>query len=579
MKKLLITLLTFILLLCTVGLVACSSPSHSHSYVEGECSCGAIDTTYKQGLLYSLVNNNTEYSIVKYTGSNANVIIPEVYKDKPVTSIGERAFYDCDSLESIVIPDSVTSIGEYAFFYCSSLESIIIPDSVTSIGTDAFYGCANLQFYIDGNLKYLGNSENKYIYLAGTTSSNITTVIVNSHCKFIGSYAFSSCYSLELIVIQNSVTSIGDYAFYYCKSLTNIEIPNSVTSIGDYAFEDCWSLQSIVIPNSVINVGEEAFSGCDKLKYNTQSNLKYLGNSENLYLYLEGTTSNSLTSITINANCKIVGASAFSDCNSLTNIKVSDGNSNYVSINGDLYSKDGKTLVQYATGKTEKIFIIPTTVTNIGAYAFSRCDSLRAIVMPDNVTSIGNYAFFICDSLEVIEISNNVMSIGEYAFFSCSSLTSITIPNGAKSIEIGAFRNCSSLTNITIPKSVANIGVSAFSYCSSLTKVNFLGTIDEWMQSKIAQHLETQYDLYLNNEIVTKLETTSLTEIPSYAFYKCKSLTSIIISDSVTSVGSYAFRDCDSLTIYCQAQSKPSGWDNDWNYSNCTVVWGYKGEN
>ncbi|MBR5787689.1 MAG: Ig-like domain-containing protein, partial [Muribaculaceae bacterium] len=111
-----------------------------------------------------------------------------------VTIIGDRAFYGCESLTSIQIPNSVTSIGEFAFFDCFSLTIIQIPNSVTSIGD----------------------------------------------------YAFCQCYSLTSIQIPNSVTSIGNYAFRYCHDLTNIEIPNSVTSIGDEAFYGCNRLTKII---------------------------------------------------------------------------------------------------------------------------------------------------------------------------------------------------------------------------------------------------------------------------------------------------------------------------------------------
>jgi len=69
----------------------------------------------------------------------------------------------------------------------------------------------------------------------------------------------------------------------------------------------------------------------------------------------------------------------------------------------------------------------------------------------------------------------------------------------------------------------------------------------------------------------------SITEIKTYAFYRCNSLTKITIPDSVTSIGEYAFSDCKNLTIYCEAESKPDGWDKSWNVSNCPVVWGYQG--
>ena len=79
------------------------------------------------------------------------------------------------------------------------------------------------------------------------------------------------------------------------------------------------------------------------------------------------------------------------------------------------------------------------------------------------------------------------------------------------------------------------------------------------------------------NDLRSIIIPGSVTSIGYEAFYGCSSLTSITIPNSVTSIGWYAFRDCSSLTIYAQATSKPSGWDSDWNYSNCPVVWNYQG--
>ena len=106
--------------------------------------------------------------LTKYTGSGGDVVIPE-----GVTSIGEEAFKDCESLTGIVIPGSVTSIGESAFKYCESLTGIVIPASVTNIGESAF----------------------------------------------------SSCKSLTSITIPDSVTNIDGSAFADCKNLTSVTIP------------------------------------------------------------------------------------------------------------------------------------------------------------------------------------------------------------------------------------------------------------------------------------------------------------------------------------------------------------------
>ena len=115
-----------------------------------------------------------------------------------VTSIGEGAFYSCDSLTSITMGNSVTSIGERAFCYCYSLTSITMGNSVTSIGEGAF----------------------------------------------------GYCDSLTSITMGNSVTSIGERAFYYCESLTSITMGNSVTSIGERAFYDCDSLTDVYYDGS-----------------------------------------------------------------------------------------------------------------------------------------------------------------------------------------------------------------------------------------------------------------------------------------------------------------------------------------
>lgn len=122
---------------------------------------------------------------------------------------------------NIIISNGVTSIGDFAFFECQSLTSITIPDSVRSIGENAFSFCDNL-----------------------------SSVINTDGVRSIGKGAFSCCSNLTSITIPDSVTSIESITFYGCDSLTSITIPNSVTSIGDYAFMGCDSLTDVYYSGS-----------------------------------------------------------------------------------------------------------------------------------------------------------------------------------------------------------------------------------------------------------------------------------------------------------------------------------------
>ena len=307
----------------------------------------------------------TDYGKNKYT----EIVIPAEIDGVKITSIGRSAFYNCSKLTSVTIGNSVTSIGEYAFYGCSGLTSVTIGNSVTSIGSSAFHNCGKL------------------------TS----------------------------VTIGNSVTSIGGSAFKYCSNLANITIPNSVTSIG-----------------------KSAFDGCSELVYNVKENLKYLGNSENPYLYLAGVTT-SITEAKIDENCRFIGGSAFKYCSNLTSVTI--GNS--VTFIGDcaFYQCYGLKSIE-----------IPDSVTFIGGYAFYHCSGLTSVTIPDNVTSIGEYAFYQCYGLKSIEIPNSVTTIGGSAFCDCRGLTSITIPNSVTSIGKYAFCDCSRLISVTISDSVTSIG-------------------------------------------------------------------------------------------------------------------------
>ncbi len=466
----------------------------SHKYENGKCSRCSIAQPESQGLKFVLDKETDTYIVTGIgTCTDESLVIPSTYENKPVTSIGEEAFYGCTSLTSVTIPNSVTSIGEEAFEDCTSLKSMIIGSNVTSIGKEAFSNCYKLvEVYNLSSLNITkGSSKNG---LAGYYAKAIHTLLNESSIleitsdgyvfayvsdseiylvDYIGNatkltlpngyksnnysiykYAFYYCDDITKVTIPNSVTSIASYAFLGCDSLASITIPNSITSIGIEAFKDCISLTDVTIENGVTEIGYQAFYNCDSLASIT------IPNSVTEIGYRAFCHCPSLTSVTIGDSVTSIGDYAFFDCDSLISIIVDEGNTTYKSVDGNLYSKDGKILIQYANGKNDTSFKIPNSVTEIGMCAFYNCDSLTSVTIENGVTSIGTSAFNDCDSL-----------------------ASITIPNSVTEIEVSAFRDCISLTSITIPNSVTSIGIEAFYGCDSLKSVIFENPHGWWYSS------------------------------------------------------------------------------------------------
>ena len=275
-------------------------------------------------LEFELSFDETYYCVIGYKGSPQYITIPKTKDGLLVKEIAIEAFRNCDTLISIILPDSVKIIGSYAFRGCDSLTSITIPDSVTTIGDSAFSYC-----------------------------NSLTSVVIPDSVTSISNYAFYDCDSLTSITIPDSVTTIGDSAFYECDSLkelyitditawcaidfgdsdanplccthnlylngelvTELIIPEGVTSIGDYAFYNCNSLTSVTIPASVTEIGDYAFYGCNnlsKVTFEENSQLKTIGN-------LAFNNCSSLTEITIPASVTQIVDSAFSGCYNLKTV-------------------------------------------------------------------------------------------------------------------------------------------------------------------------------------------------------------------------------------------------------------------
>lgn len=152
----------------------------------------------------------------------------------------------------------------------------------------------------------------------------------------------------------------------------------------------------------------------------------------------------SMKTLTLSHKITEIEDYSISSCTYLNNITVSTENTVYKGVDGDLYTKDGKTLVQYAIGKENDEFKTPKGVETIGSCAFSSCSELKKIVLSDTVKTIGISAFVNCHYLEEISL-NNVEKIDDNAFYGCSTLEELTIPESVSEMGYGVFIGCEDL--------------------------------------------------------------------------------------------------------------------------------------
>ena len=357
---------------------------------------------------YDILSGETE----KSPWDTDKLKIKKVVVEEGVKSIGDYSFYSCSNLTDVSLPRGVVKIGTYAFGF-TGIENISLPYTLTTICDGAFSTDSLKEAHIPYNVRELGKnaflSDNLISYTVAENSNYFSAkdgVLYN----YLGTklIAYPAAKSETTYIMPEEVTSIAFNAFFECDNLTNIVISPNLREVEAGAFRCCGNITSLSIPNGVQELGSDTFDGCTNL-----------------------------SSITIGAGVSYLSGTTFRSCN-LTEVNISADNPYYMSIDGVVFSKDGKTIVYYPCSRANTQYSIPFGVTKIGAGCFSTADYLTKINIPESVVEIGYCAF---------EWTN--------------------------------------IQSIYIPKSVKKINFSAFSECDNLTTVYYGGTASDWIEIEI----------------------------------------------------------------------------------------------
>ena len=514
-------LLIGVVILIVVGIIliavlANSESSDERVYLDDE----VVEVKNNDDYQYNVYGDGS-IGILSYLGTKRIITIPETIDDAPVTRIEAGAFLG-SQLTGIVLPETIQSIGDNAFYGCESLSSLTIHDNVSFIGKDAFLIEKN---NTSSFIPWINNREEDFVIvgdgiLIAYIGSASESMKIPGNVKHICRFYFRGS-SIQSVTLPEKLRSIGDSAFEDFTKITSIKIPSTVTEIGNRSFYNCKALKSISLPEAVKTVGNEAFACCPKLKTAKLPGVTTIGDRAFAYCL-------SLTSVKLPSKGLLtIGDSAFSDCSLLKDIVIPNSIESLgpkalhatawmndqkdkqfvITANGMLVGYNGPggqvtidnpdiTVVGDAfAGRTDITgVILGNSVLALSDSAFENCTELEAVITSKYLEKIGERAFAGCTSLSQVELLNGILTIGFHAFEGCSSLISVELPEKLQTIPAGCFLSCTSLSEVTLPASIKTVERGAFNQCA-LEKINYEGTSKQKKKIKIAD----------NNQEFTKL--------------------------------------------------------------------------
>ena len=449
--------------------------------------------------------------------SENNTAFPVIPADTAV--IGEYAFFGCDEIEIIEVPENVISIENGAFSGCKSLKKVELPIGLEEIGEGAFFGCSSLEeLRIPYTVKKIGD-------FVLSSCISLKKVVIPAGCSNLGKGIFQGCSCLGSIETsgdgkytgisgvlyengrdgkilkmfpqgrggqyetENDTVEIAAGAFLGCRLLEKVTISESVLTIGDRAFANCPDI-TIIIGNKDVEVGilpfeetakvsvgskkKNVFSKFDEPDFEAKlASIRFVMPVSKTFLVPEETWSHEDTEegveiVSYNGNDTEITTPNTLDDKPVTSI----GRCAFSPEKGGIDLNRRKTLE-----KIRSVFLA-RSIKNIGTGAFKNCSSLEYVLVPNSVRTMGERAFSGCTNLNAVTLPQTVREISNGLFFGCRKLENIEIPEGTEKIGDLAFSGCERITFLAIPDGVKEIGRKAFANCKYLMYVTFPDTLE-----------------------------------------------------------------------------------------------------
>lgn len=533
-------------------------PSKQGAFIVPQSVTEIADGAFAGTGVSEIVIQNPDTVIGSYAFAYTKLLQSVKFPDNvALTAIPEGAFA-YSGITAFEIPASVLTIGDYAFAH-SALTGMTVPETVTGIGGYAFYGCAALETLAFGADTY--EIFGDYMF----ANSGVSSIVLPSSVTAIGDGMFEGCANLESVTFNGTLTSIGAYAFRGC-GLTEFIVPNTVTEIAGNAFGES-ALETVVFEEGgeVLALKKNIFAEAQSLKRVTLSRVEAIPDS-----LFENFTS--LEEIVIPSNVVTIGKYAFRNTEN-AEIKTSAGAESLVipasvaEIKAGAFAGSGITAVEFAEGdapiklgagsvssgkvSTEGIFHNTAKLKSVTfssrvesiAVAMFYGSGIETLDLPERIEKIGNYAFA-ASSLRSMVIPDSISGVpGTYIFSECAQLETVTLSKTMTRIFMNMFEN-SGLKSIVIPANITDVYSYSFKGCSSLTSVTFEGEA-----IKIAK--QSFMDCTAIEEIVLPAGT--------------------VVSDVEAFSG---WTDKQTIKVLMSRQNAEFEWKDGWNIGcNATIVW------